>query len=107
MNIRLASESPNYFVTALETSHEKKVVNNNTSLAMFTDNDNNKRSSKEFEKDLSYKSGSHIASTIIDYQGGQATDQSDPRLRSSTDLSEYSSKTQKLQDDTKRYVITH
>lgn len=105
MNIRLASELPNDFAAALESPHEKKFVYSNCNMS-YTDHDNNKRSSKEFEKDLNYKTGSYTTATIMDYQtGGQTPDINQARVtRSSTDVSEYSNypKDQNIQDTISR-----
>ena len=95
MNIRLASGLPNYFTTALESPLEKNLYEKQTN--MLTNNDNNKRSSKEYEKDIKYGVDSNTANALIDYQSGeqgQSTTELKRRslrlTRSTTDLSESS-----------------
>lgn len=98
MNIRLASELPNYYATALEPPLEEKIYKKpNTDSGMFTSGGNNKRSSKEYEKDINYGVASDTANAIIDYQDYQLQQPSSKvnisssRLtRSTTDLSESS-----------------
>ncbi len=88
MNIRLAGDMPNYFAKALESPFEKEVyTQHNTEMVS-----NNKRSSKEYEKDLSYNFGSTTVNAVIDYPSGQSGNSqiSVTRLtRSTADLSEY------------------
>ncbi|XP_028397537.1 protein Shroom3-like isoform X2 [Dendronephthya gigantea] len=85
MNIRLAD---NYFAKALESPLQKEVyTHHNTEMVS-----NNKRSSKEYEKDLSYSFGSNTVNAVIDYPSGQSRNSqiNVTRLtRSTADLSEY------------------
>jgi hypothetical protein len=90
MNIRLASDMPNYFAKALESpSFENEVFAQQHNTAMVS---NNKRSSKEYEKDLSYSFGSDTVNAIIDYPSGQSGNSHinvTRFTRSTADLSEY------------------
>lgn len=99
MNIRLAGDMPNYFAKALESPFEKEVyTQHNTDMVS-----NNKRSSKEYEKDLSYNFGSDTVNAVIDYPSGQSGNSQInlTRLtRSTADLSEYNqTKDQFLKDN--------
>lgn len=104
MNIRLASELPNYYATALESPVEKSLYREyNTYTNMFSNNVNNKRSSKEYEKDLSYKVSSDTANAIIDYQSDHLG-KSIRLTRSTTDLPDHLniSRDQPLKDNISR-----
>ena len=68
MNIRLAGDMPDYFAKALESPFEKEVyTQHNTEMIS-----NNKRSSKEYEKDLSYSLSSNTVNAVVDYPSGQS-----------------------------------
>ena len=86
MNIRLTGDMPNYFAKALESPFEKDVyTRHNTDMVS-----NNKRSSKEYEKDLSY-SFSNV-NAVIDYpttQSGISQINTTRLTRSTADISEY------------------
>lgn len=79
---------PNYFAKALESPFENDMyMQPNTDMVS-----NNKRSSKEYEKDLSYGFGSETVNAVIDYPTGQSAKSQTKvtRLtRSTADLSEY------------------
>ena len=89
---------PNYFAKALESPFQNEVyTQNNTAMVS-----NNKRSSKEYEKDLSYSFGSETVNAIIDYPSGQSGNSkiNVTRLtRSTADLSEYNQQKDQLLKD--------
>lgn len=101
MNIRLAD---NYFAEALESPLQKEVYSHhNTEMVS-----NNKRSSKEYEKDLSYSFGSDTVNAVIDFPSSQSRNSqiNVTRLtRSTADLSEYTQpKGQLFKDNVSRLV---
>ena len=100
MNIRLSGDMPNYFAKALESPFEKDMyTQHNTDMVS-----NNKRSSKEFEKDLSYSFSS--VNAVIDYPTAQSQINTTRLTRSIDDISEYNqSKDQSFKDNISRLVL--
>lgn len=90
---------PNYFAKALESPFEKDMYTQHNADMVS----NNKRSSKEFEKDLSYNFSS--VNAVIDYPTAQS--QISTRLtRSVADISEYNqSKDQSFKNNISRLVL--